>query len=413
MKGLNRSYWPDAEATGQLLTELCEGLVDRFEVHVVAGQPLQNPTGVAFRRWGTERHKGVTIRRVWHTTLPKRWMIFRLVNLVTYLLGAAWAVVWSRRPDVVVVETDPPLLCLLGWLMQRRGARLVVYLQDIYPDLGVAIGKIPDAWWTGILRRWMFATYRRADRVVVLSRDMRRRILDGDVSLDKITCVPNWIDTSRLQPQKSGNPFRDEHLQSIDGTRPKPRVLVMYSGNMGLCQRLEDVLDAAERLKDHSEVSFLLVGDGASRRRLEADARRRGLDNVRFLPYQPIERLAESLSAADIHLVPLDPRVSDCLMPSKLYGILASATPVLAIASADCELAEIVRQHGIGRTAAPGDPDGIATAILEMVADHEHLRQMGQRARRLAEEQYDRRYATARFGRLLGEVLGLGDETGE
>ncbi len=297
---LNRSYWPDAEATGQLLTELCEDLTDRFDVHVIAGQPLQNPTGAVFRRWGTQKRQGVTIRRVWHTTLPKRWMPFRLLNLVSYLIGAAWAVVWCRRPDVVVVETDPPLLCLLGWLLQRRGAKLVVYLQDIYPDLGVALGKLPDGRLTAALRRMMFATYRRADRVVVLSRDMRRKVLDAGIDPDKVMCIPNWIDTTQLKPQKHQNAFRTEHLQPSDPSHPAPTRLVMYSGNMGLCQRLDDVLDAAERLGDRPEILFLLVGDGASRRRLESEVRERRLGNVRFLPYQPKERLAESLSAADL-----------------------------------------------------------------------------------------------------------------
>jgi hypothetical protein len=111
---INRSYWPDAEASGQLLTELCEDLAGPFDVTVLAGQPNQNPDQVVFRRRGWETRNGVHIRRVRHSQFPKRFFLGRLINLVTFLLGASLAALIIRRPDIVVVETDPPLLCLLG-----------------------------------------------------------------------------------------------------------------------------------------------------------------------------------------------------------------------------------------------------------------------------------------------------------
>ena len=178
---LNRSYWPDAEATGQLLTELCEDLAQSFQVTVIAGQPNVDQAECAFRRHGEENRNGVCIRRVRHTSFPKRSLPGRLVNYASFLWGALWAALWTKRPDVVVVETDPPLLCLIGWCLQRlRGAKLICYLQDIHPDIGIALGKFRDRWALRILRRLLFYVYRHADRVVVLSRDMRDRIAGPD-----------------------------------------------------------------------------------------------------------------------------------------------------------------------------------------------------------------------------------------
>ncbi len=426
---LNRSYWPDAEATGQLLTELCEDLAAEEQetggrrqetgdgrqqaplspvpcplspdIAVLCGQPNANPMKATYRRWGREVRNGVTIHRVWHTRFPKSFLPGRAVNYVSFLLAALWTAWWTRRPDVVVVETDPPLLSLIGGLLQRwRGAKLIVYLQDIHPDIAVALRKLRDSWMTRLVRRRLFAVYRRADRVVVLSGDMRQHVIAGGVRPDRVVVIPNWIDTASVHPVKQNNAFRQRH--ELNG-----QFVVMYSGNLGLCQRLEDVIAAAECLRRRADIVFLLVGGGALQRPLEARAAELGLGNVRFLPYEPKPRLAESLSAADIHLVPLDPDVAACLMPSKLYGVLASGTPLLAVAPESSELAELTRTHAVGLVAPPGDPSALAQAI-ERLADHpDDLPEMGQRARQLAERQYDRKTVTARFADLLKDVLGV------
>jgi glycosyltransferase involved in cell wall biosynthesis len=398
---LNRSYWPDAEATGQLLTELCEDLTPSFDVTVIAGQPNENPTNACYRRHGTEVHNGVRVRRVLHTRFSKRFLPGRLMNYLSFLIGALWAAIWTRRPDIVVVETDPPLLCLIGWFLQRvRGARLICYLHDIHPDIGIALGRLRDRWPLRRLRQLLFHVYRGADRVIVLSRDMRDRIARSGVNPERIVCIPNWIDTSVVRPVKQGNAFRRQN--GVDG-----QFVVMYSGNLGLCQRLEDVIAAAACLHERSDILFLLVGGGSLKRQLEDQVARLGLTNVRFLPYQPKAELARSLSAADVHLVPLDERIASCLMPSKLYGVLASATPLVAVAPEGCELTELTLEHGVGVLAPPGQPEALAE-VIEKLADHAwDLPEMGKRARRLAESHYDRRQVTPRFHALLRAALGI------
>jgi len=246
----------------------------------------------------------------------------------------------------------------------------------------------------------MFGVYRRADRVVVLSRDMKQLLINAGIPAGRIQCVPNWVDTTTVYPVKRDNLFRREH--DLDG-----QFVVMYSGNLGLCQRLETVIDAAERLCQRDDIVLLFVGEGVSRPRLEELVLEKGLSNVRFLPYQPKDRIAQSLSAADLHLVPLDPRIASCLMPSKFYGILASGTPVLAIAPEDCELAELTREHDVGVVVPPGEPEALVDAILRLVDEGWDLAEMGERARRLATESYDRKRVTTQFNATLTDVLGV------
>lgn len=393
----NRSYWPDAEATGQLLTELCEDLAPDFEVTVVAGQPN---TSFVDRRMHAHlrRRNGVSIDRCLHTRFPKRSWWGRAVNWATFLVSAFVAGLRLRRPHVIVVETDPPMLCLLGWFLKRwHRCQLVVYLQDIYPDVAVALGELPEGRTTDCLRALFFQAYKQADRVVVLSRDMRDYLIRWGLSPQRISVVPNWVDARLVQPIKKSNAFRREH--KLGG-----KFVVMYSGNLGLSQRLDSVIEAAGKLMHRNDIQFLLVGDGASRHRLQQMAAEKKLTNLTFMGYQPKERLAESLSAADLHLITMHSQVLSYLMPSKLYGILASGTASVATAAAHTELAEIIEQHRVGFVTPPDDADQLAERIA-WAADHRSaLEQMGERAFQLAQMEYDRPVATGRFAGMLEQL---------
>jgi glycosyltransferase involved in cell wall biosynthesis len=397
---LNRSYWPDVEATGQLLTELCEDLAGSIDVTVLAGQPNQNPEQQHYRPAGLDHRNGVTIRRVWNTRFSKRSFIGKAVNLLTYSVSAWAAALRLPRPDIIVAETDPPWLCLLGaFLRHWFGCALVVYLQDVYPDVAVAVGALRPGRSTILLRRLFFNVHRRADRVVVISDEMRQLLIDAGVAVDRIVTIPNWVDTRRVQPWTGANRIREEHAGDA-------RLVVMYSGNVGLCQRLEDVIEAAARLADRDDIRFLIVGEGVKKSELLRQASQGGLKNIVFLPYQPKHRLAESLGAADVQIVPLDERVTGFLMPSKLYGVLASARPLLAVAPASSDLAQIAQRYNCGVVVPPANPAALAEAIA-WCADHRaELIEMGSRGRALAVEQYDRALVTRRFGELIAALSG-------
>lgn len=396
---LNRSFWPDTEATGQLLTELCEDLAADYDVAVVAGQPNRITSQEAYRRVGVQSRRGVEVRRVPHTRFAKRSVWGRAVNFLSYLVMAWCDTLWIRRPDVVVVETDPFVLAFLGaWLKFRYRSKLIVYLQDVYPDVAVALGKLRDGLIVRALRAALVAVYRRADRVVVLSKDMKMLLCDRGVDSQRIVCIPNWADTAELVPQKTQNRFRQREL--LNG-----HFVVMYSGNMGLTQRLDKVLEAAEGFRTRDDVVFLFVGDGVSKNDLERRARERRLPNVRFLPYQAKSELSHSLSAADLHLLPLNAPLASCLMPSKLYGILASGTAVLTDAPPESEIRQLVESERVGLTVPPGDANALADGIRWGLEHRHELEQMGFRARRLAEARFDRKQCTGRFGALLTEVL--------
>ncbi len=397
---VNRSYWPDVEATGQYLTELCEDLAGEFDVHVVCGRPQRMLEADASAGYGLTVHRGVTIHRLRHTQFDKASFWGRLANMATFQTAALLRTLRIPRPDVTVVETDPPLLCLLGWLLARiRGTKLVCYLQDIYPDVAVALGKLRPGLISRTLRRWFFGVYRRADAVVALSRDMRVLVLASGVPAEKVHVVPNWVDTDEIYPVKLNNAFRRE--QGLDG-----KFVVMYSGNMGLSQRLEQALNAAEQLRGRDNIMLALVGDGAERRRLERLAAGKQLANVRFYDYQPKSNLADSLSAADVHLIILRPEIKQLLMPSKLYGVLASGTPAIVLADGDCELAEVVADNDAGVVVPSLAITDLADAICAYADSPERVCAQGRHAREFAEAHCRRDFSVGRLRELLRDLSG-------
>ena len=413
---LNRCYWPDSEATGQLLTELCEFLAPRWDVTAVVGQPNWDTEQAGFVRAGIQERNGVKIYRLLHSKLPKGRRFARIRNLVSFTLAVRkWGKQFveqvrsngSFATPLLVCETDPFLLPLVvGPLARRTKSRVVYYLQDIYPDVAVAVGFTKNNFLIRMLRSRLKSEYLKADAIVVLDEDMRDRLVGWGLPAERMKIVPNWMDCSDVKPIKSNNPVRiDQNLED--------RFVVMHSGNMGMTQRLDVLVDAMRLMNEggleghgsesratQSRATLILVGNGAKRASLLERAL--GLENTRFLDYQPREKLSESLSAADLHVVSMDQAITGCLAPSKLYGILASGTPLLAIVPKGNAIWRLVEQEKLGWTVEPGDTEAIAKAIHEAESlDRRTLAEMGQRGRVLAETRFDKRICCEAFESVL------------
>lgn len=406
---VNRSYWPDIEATGQLLTDLCEGLSLYFDVHVICGQPNSPEPNSSFLQVGVEQRNGITIHRLEHRRSQKKDPLGRVLGLVSFYRAAhRYLKHHDPHADVIVSETDPFLLPIAGAQYARRtGAKHCVYLQDIYPDVAEVLGKIRIPWLASGIRRRLRAAYRDADALIVLGRCMQRRLTNPpwELSENKIAIVPNWSDCDAIEPVAHDvNGFRNRHCQP-------ETFLVMHSGNMGLTQRLDVLMSAAAESAWPEHAKLLLVGNGASRDRLlqHMASLQMPEGRVDFVNYQPRHRLAESLSAADVHVVSMHQDVTGCLCPSKLYGIMASGRPVIGVADSETDLCETVREHALGWTVPPGSPAAIASAVAkaaqERCNDPGAFDQRGNRARQVAREHFDRPVIVSRFAALLDRLL--------
>lgn len=394
----NRSYYPDPEASGQFLTELAEDLARKGErVTVVCGTSYHLDGRRRLPLPRLETHNGVRIVRIWNTRLPKSRLAFRMLNLATYLAGCLLGLCLLRRPDVVVCLTDPPLLPLLaGPYARLAGARFVFAINDLYPDVAVGLNRISNPLLLKLLETATQCGLRHAQVVTVLGEDMKARLLRKRCPAGKVVIMHHWADVDRIRPRKEGNEFRREH-----GFKPSD-FLLMYSGNVGLSQGLEDLLHAVGGLEDSGGLHLLIVGEGADKGRLQAVAAGLGLgDRVRFLPYQPKERLDQSLSAADLHVIPMSRGVTGLLVPSKAYGIMASGTPYLAVMDEGGEVARLARRHLCGLWCPPGSVAELSLRLKSALRDREMLAVMGANGRRAAETEFSRGAASERYHRLF------------
>jgi glycosyltransferase involved in cell wall biosynthesis len=304
---------------------------------------------------------------------------FAYLSLYPALLWRAWRL---PRHDVVVLLTDPPLLLTLGpWIRWIKGSRLVHWAQDVYPEVAEELGVIRRrGLLAGALRCVANFALKRFDVVITVGDCMKAVMLGRGIDPSRVKVIRNWSDPGLIRPlPPNENAFRQRHAAPGE-------FVVMYSGNFGLAHIFEPVLDAAAALREQAlRVRFLMVGSGPRFDAVKAQAQRRGLDNVSFLPPVPREQLAESLSAADAHVVTMRDGLCGLVVPSKIYGVMAAGRPVIFLGPSDSEAALTVKREQCGATLAPHDAAGLARVIREWAASPDTAMAMGASARRAAE----------------------------
>ena len=392
----NRSYWPDLGATGQLLTELAEDLVRMhgWDVTVVTGYPLRSDARLPASEW---RH-GVHIVRAAGSTLDPRRFAGRGANYITYFISAVLKGQGIRRPDVVVALTDPPIIGLAALAAAARARAPFVFLcEDIFPEVAVLLEDFQSGIVNDGLAQVNRFLVRKAARIIALGDTMKRRLVEGKgADPSRVTVIHNWTDCRAVTPGPRDNAFARQH-GLVD------RFVVLHAGNIGLSQNLEIMLHAAEQLRDRLDIVFVLVGEGSKKSDLQDIAARRDLRNVMFLPFQPREAMDQSYATADVSLISLKRGLSGVIVPSKVYSVLASGRPCIAAVEQDCEVAQIVTNARCGFIVAPGDASALRARVVELAADPERARDMGERARGAALE-FDRPRQVAAYDALLRKV---------
>ncbi|MBF0178563.1 MAG: glycosyltransferase family 4 protein [Magnetococcales bacterium] len=399
---LNRYFHPDHSATSQLLTELAIDLVAGGErvCVITSRQRYDDPDASLPPR---ENWRGIDILRVPTSRFGRFHLGGRAIDYLSFHLAVIPALWRHVRPrDLLVAMTDPPLISLVAaWIARRKQGILINWIQDLFPEVAQALGVAGmNTSLAALPRRLRNASLRAAKVNVVLSDGMAHRLIAEGIPQATIRVIHNWADQETIRPvPPEENPLRQEWGLT-------DRCVIGYSGNLGRAHEFATALGAARLLNGPGDPVWLFIGGGARHAELRHQAGLTGIDGMRFLPYQPKERLSWSLGTADIHWISLAPELEGMIVPSKFYGIAAAGRPILFIGAEDGAIAQELRRHACGFTVPPGDAGQLAEKI-RLLRDNPALRrEMGNRARRMLEERFDRTHAVAAWRTVLYEVSG-------
>jgi glycosyltransferase involved in cell wall biosynthesis len=356
---LNQTFYPDVIATGQYLTEVAVRLVERgHQVTVVTSRRAYDHPETQFPK--TETWRGIRIIRIGSTGFGKGAKWRRAADFGTFLALCALRLAFLPKQDVVVALTSPPLISFLGATVARlRRSRFVYWVMDFNPDEAIAAGWLRPGSVAARLLEWMSRfSLRQARKVIALDRFMRDRILAKGIPAEKIAIIPPWSHDTEVRFDAQGRErFRKAH--GLDG-----KFVVMYSGNHSPVHPLDTLLAAARQLAPDPGIVFCFIGGGSEWRKIREESAECGarsaecgvgglstinyqLSNIFCLPYQPLEQLAGSLSAADLHVVVMGNEFVGLVHPCKIYNILSVAAPVLYIGPRPSHLSEIL--EGLGQ----------------------------------------------------------------
>ena len=356
---VNRFYWPETTATAQLLTDLATATAARgLPVIVITSRAAGSAAP------SRETTDGVEIVRISTPRLGEGALLGKAFAFAAFFFGAGLQLLRQlTAADTLVVMTDPPLFGIVGAAIARwKHATLIHWIQDIYPEVAVAVTQHRWILATSPFRNW---AWRQASRCVVVSNEMADVVTKAKVDVENVTMICNWPPSGLIAV-----PHENEQVakqRDVWGVRDK--FVVAYSGNLGRVHHLQPVIAAADLLRDASNIVFVFIGGGAHRDSLVSEVESRRLTNVKFVPAQPRDRLAIGLAVADVHLVTLRPGCESFVFPSKLYGIATAARPVIFVGPAGCEIAQIVESAGLGRAVDDRQPSALSAVIRRMAAD--------------------------------------------
>lgn len=394
---INQYYAPDIASTGQLAAELCSSLVRRgFDVHVITGQPSyerHSPTAPSF-----EILEGVHVHRVSLGGIKGRdRLAVRTLGYLRFLWGAwrkARQVIRAQKPDIILTFHNPPFVGLIGaHLAARYGLRYIYALYDIHPDVLLQMGwKLPRP----LIRMWEMANskiYQEAEAIIVLGEGMKRTLEEKGVSSDKVHVVYPWARPELL----SATPVKSVAIRQELGIGPND-LLLLYAGNMGLLHPLDPIIDAASAVQG-LPVHFLFVGDGLRRPHLLKRVKDGNLRQITFLPYQPLDKFASLVAAADASFVVLEPGLERLAVPSRAFTFLSAGSPIIALMSPQSDIARLIHETGCGWN--PKDAQELRDLIHYLLKHPEEIQRRKIVARQVYTDRFRRDVSIAKYAEIM------------
>jgi glycosyltransferase involved in cell wall biosynthesis len=362
-----------------------------------------HPTGTVYAGYRNrvcqiEIIEGIKVVRVWTLLSPNEGFLRRSLNFISYLLSVTIAAPFLSRPDIVI-STSPQFFCgLAGFAVSRIvGRPWVLEIRDLWPESILAVGAMKKRWLVRLLQTLARWSYRKADRVIALTEAFKEHIIAAGASASRVEVIKNGVDLFEFRTGAGDSSF----------TRPKElegKFVAAYVGTHGMSQKLDTVLEAASRLRQHKGIAFLMVGSGAERARLLSLRDRMGLKNLVMMDQLPKPAVLRVLTWADVALVLLmKNELFKTVLPSKMFEAMAMQHPI--VLGVEGEAKALLEQAGAGIAITPESADELATAIMRLADDPDLREKLGRQGYAHVCEHYNRRKLAMRYLEVLGAVI--------
>ena len=364
---INRVYPPARGATGRMVQDLARAMaLEGWDVTVLT-------TG---RTKGTEKDKNVEVIRIKAPARPRS--VWTYLKIHRQLKKAAMKM---PAPHLLVTMTDPPMLVTVGRMIARKKrCRHIHWCQDLYPDLLPALGIRFPGFFMNYLKNRAAKSMLSCDKIIVIGRCMAKLLTRKDINPGRIAVIPNWPDIELASPegQEGFNdaslpegvehddvmPSELHHRPQEEQHQHPPKFRILYAGHLGRAHPMGTILKAAETIKDEMpDIEFVFVGDGPEFDKISTFRKKRHLENIRLMPYQPLHRLRFVMESGDMHLVSMRGNAAGMLVPSKLYAALAVGRPALFLGPLKSETAKVIQDFGAGSVVSQNDLAGLIEEI--------------------------------------------------
>lgn len=360
-------YEPEVFSSAHLNNDLEKALVENGdEIYIVTPQPSRGCTEEDYIKYKPREKKydgHVNIERFKlmkeGKNVLKRAFRYIYMNFKQYLICSKY-----KDIDLIYAASTPPTQGVLAALLKKRLKKPFVYnLQDVFPDsmVNAKMTKKGSLIWK-IGRIVEDFTYRNADKIIVISDDFKKNIIEKGVPENKIVVIPNWVDTESVYPVK-----RKDNILFNRYNLDRKKFYICYSGNIGFSQNFELLLKAAQKLeKELPDVHFLVIGDGAYKPNLIEGIRETKIHNMTLLPFQPYEDIAHVFSLGDVGLIISKPGIGESSVPSKTWSIMAAEKPILASFDLKSNLCCLINKVNCGEVVGSDDEIGFLSAVKKM-----------------------------------------------
>jgi len=400
---LSQLFYPELVSTGQTLTELAEELVKQgMQVDVICGQSTQidSITRIPTRI----KYKKITINRVSSTRLSKFNLLYKMINQLTYTISLIQCLIIDRSKKVILVFTNPSFAAFVVALSRKLGGSPYIFtIYDVHPDAAFKMGLIKKG--NILVKLWDYLNrfaFKHSSGVVVLGRCMYEKMVSprkiGSSKINKLHIINIWSDDRLI---KAIPPSKNRLISEWGLTN---KFIVGYSGNFGRFHDLETIMKAVKGLIDYRQINFLFIGEGYKKNWCIDYAEKWQLKNCHFYTYVDRKDLALSHSLMDIGLVSLSLGQEGLSVPSKMYGILASETPVIAVMSNNSETSKMIEENKCGISVKPGDHEMLIDKILFIYNNDAQKIQMGKNGRKAIDSVYNVRNASNKYLQLINKI---------